>query len=474
MDWRSQALIRRLLFPALAGLSVLLSGCGFEAPAPARSPAPATPAVPVSTLSATLTVPAAQLARLLGNMTEYQIADLRNQPIKCGPLQCRLDLHANRAGPLSVTVDDGALGIRMPFAAKAALSTSGFLSFLHGQAEGQGLAVAHTGMTVSPALQLHSNADGAVTLDNGHLRIGPVVTNIAQVWNDNQKSLSRPLWRSLDKEIARLPVRPRIAQVWAGAFRPIRVGKSPVSWLVLRPETLGVSQPRLRDGRITLSLALSARARVMVQDAAPENAPTPLPAAQIMNAPSQAFSFSVPLLLPYEQASQLALASLVKRPPHAGGMTVRFKRLQILPSGQDVVVATRFCADPDWDPFGWFASCGDVYLRGVPVFDPVEKTMRVDRLHYDVASGNLMLSAVKTLAGDELTRLLQSQLVFHEAGQIDRLESQITQVLARPEGRELSVSARVESFGAPAFTWTADGFLAVFSATGQVDAALNL
>ncbi len=85
MDWRSQALVRRLFFPALAGLSILLSGCGFEAPAPARTPAPATPAVPVSTLSATLTVPAAQLARLLGNMTAYQIADLKNQPIKCGP-----------------------------------------------------------------------------------------------------------------------------------------------------------------------------------------------------------------------------------------------------------------------------------------------------------------------------------------------------------------------------------------------------
>ncbi len=157
----------------------------------------------------------------------------------------------------------------MPFAAKAALSTSGFLSFLHGQAEGQGLAVAQARVTVSPGLELHSSADGTVTLDNGHLRVGPIVTNIAQVWNDNQESLSRPLWRSLDKEIARLPLKPRIAQVWAGAFRPIKVGKSPVSWLVLRPETLGVSQPRLRDGRITLSLALSARARVVVQDAAP-------------------------------------------------------------------------------------------------------------------------------------------------------------------------------------------------------------
>jgi hypothetical protein len=462
-----------MFFPLLAGLAVLLAGCGFEAPAPSRTPAPATPPVPVSTLSATLTVPSAQLARMLSNMTEYQIADLKNQPIKCGPLQCHLDLHANRTGPLSVTLDNDRLGIRMPFATKAMLSTSGFLS-LHGQAEGQGLAVAQASVTVSPGLTLRSNVDGTVTLDNGHLRIGPLVTNIAQVWNDNQESLSRPLWRSLDKQIARLPLRPRVAQVWADAFKPIKVGKTPVSWLVLRPESLGVSEPRLRDGSITLSLALSARARVVVQDTAPDNQPTPLPAAEILQAPSQDFSFNVPLLLPYDQASQLALASLAKRPPKAGGMSVTFSKLQILPSGEDVVVATRFCADPPWDPFGWFASCGDVYLRGVPVFDSDQKTIRVDHLRYDVASANLMLSAVKALAGDELTQLLQSHLVFHEANQIGRLESQIIQVLARPQGRDLSVSAKVDSFGTPAFTWTADGFLAVFSAKGKVAASLNL
>jgi Domain of unknown function (DUF4403) len=424
-------------------------------------------------VSATLAVPAAQLDRLLSNMTQYQIADVKGQMIKCGPLQCHLDLHANRTGPLSVSVANDALSIRMPFAVNAALSTSGFLS-LHGQGEGQGLVLAHTGMTVSPELQLHSNADGTVTLDNGHLRVGPFVTNIAQVWNDNADSLSRPLWRSLDKQIARLPLKPRIARVWVDAFRPIKVGKSPVSWLVLRPQTLAISQPQLRSGEVTLSVALSARAQVVVQNTEPENAPTPLPAAQILNTPSRAFSFNVPLLLSYGEASRLALASLAKRPPHAGGMVVRFTKLDILPSGQDVVVATRFCADPPWDPFGWFASCGNVYLRGVPIFDPVGKTIRVEQLHYDVASANLLLSALKALAGDELTNLMQAHLVFHEAKQIDRLESQITQVLARPQGHDLSVSARVASFGTPAFSWTTEGFLAVFSATGEVNASLNL
>jgi len=221
VDRRNQIVFRCLAFSILAGLTFLLSGCGFQAPAPRRTPAPLPPATPISTLSATLTVPAAQLARLLGNMTEYQIADLKNQPIKCGPLRCRLYLHANRTGPLSVTADNDALGIRMPFAATAALSASGFFSLLRGQAEGQGLAVAHSSVALSPDLQLHSHANGTVSLDNGHLRIGPVVTNIAQLWNDNQESLSRPLWRSLDKQVARLPLKPRVAQLWAGAFKPI-------------------------------------------------------------------------------------------------------------------------------------------------------------------------------------------------------------------------------------------------------------
>jgi len=200
----------------------------------------------------------------------------------------------------------------------------------------------------------------------------------------------------------------------------------------------------------------------------------PLPPAQLLNAPSRAFSFNVPFLMPYDQASGLALASLAKKPPRAGGMIVKFSRLQILPSGQDVVVATRLCADPVWDPFGWFASCGDVYLRGIPVFDPVQKTIRVDRLHYDLASANLMLNAVKVLAGDELGRLLQSHLVFHEADQMDRLESHFTEILSRPQGRDLRVAVQIQSFGTPTFTWTANGFLAVFSAKGIVSADLNL
>src|ERR1700748_3385128 len=135
-------LLLKITRPILFSSAMLLAlaGCGFEAPAPKRTPPPPTPKPPLSSLSATLTLPADRLASLLNNTTEYRIAELHDQPVKCGIGRCRLKLTANRTGPGSVTADAGALNIKMPFSVKAELSTSGLFSFLHAQGSGQGTA----------------------------------------------------------------------------------------------------------------------------------------------------------------------------------------------------------------------------------------------------------------------------------------------------------------------------------------------
>src|ERR1700728_4261538 len=101
--------VKLFLFFAASCAFLGLAGCGFEAPAPQRSPAPPTPEPPLSTLSATITVPATTLAGLLNNETQYQIAELKDQPINCGVGHCRLNLTASRTGPASVMAQDGAL-----------------------------------------------------------------------------------------------------------------------------------------------------------------------------------------------------------------------------------------------------------------------------------------------------------------------------------------------------------------------------
>jgi hypothetical protein len=225
---------------------------------------------------------------------------------------------------------------------------------------------------------------------------------------------------------------------------------------------------------VAITLGIAARGHVIVQDTQPANSPTALPRARTMEFPSDTFSFAVPLLLSYDQAARLAMASLSRRPLRFATMTVDFKQLQILPSSKDVVVVAKFCADPRWDWFSWFASCGTVYLRGKPAFDPIDQAVRINDLHYDIASANLMLNVAQAVAGKALEQVLQDHLVFREAKQIDRLKSQIASALAAPRGRDLTISGQVQSFGEPLFTWTADGFLAQFSAQGKIKLAINL
>ncbi|HXS07405.1 MAG TPA: DUF4403 family protein [Rhizomicrobium sp.] len=460
------------LFLLFLAMAPFLAACGLETGEPQRTPAPPTPKPPLSRLAVTLDIPAEQLARLFDNMTEYRIADLKDQPVNCGIGRCRLDLLATRRGQVTVKAEDGVLMLHMPFAIRAEMNAPGSFSFLRARGEGEGVADARASLSLTPELALQARTDGRVSLDNGHLRLGPIVANIAQLWNDNQEKLAKPLWKSLDKQISALPLRDRVADLWATGFTPIRVGKAPLSWLVLRPESLDVAEPHIADGKIELALAIAARGQVVVQDKPPENRPVPLPPAGRLAQHLDEFAVAVPVTLAYGRAAELAMASLKRKPPHLAGFRLAFDGLRILPSGQDVVVGAKICADPDWDRWGLLKACGMTWLRGAPRFDPADQTIRIVGLHYDGGGAGLMLRLVRMMMGARLADALQSHLVFNESREIARLKEQVTLALAEPRGRDLVLSAEVKSFGAPFFTWTETGFLANFSVTGKVRAQL--
>jgi hypothetical protein len=453
---------------------LLLLGCGVEAPRPALTPPRDTPLPPLSILSVTLVVPQARIADLINEKSQKQIADLKDQDVKCPFGRCRLDLLAVRTGPSEVSAEDGQLAVRLPFQLHVGVASSGFLSsFGKAQGDAQGLAIAATPLSVGPDWKLHSQLNGRIELNNAHLRVGPLVTNVAEVWDQGGESLEKPIWRMLDTQISRIEVKPQIEALWDRAFAPIGIGRNPVSWLVLRPESLALMQPAIGHGALTLSLALAARGEVLIQNEAPSNPPTPLPKPSALSEASNRFRVAIPFLLPYAEAERLALSSLTRDPPRVAGMRLAFSSLHILPSSRDVVVDTRFCARPVWDVTGWLGACAHIYLRGVPAFDPATRTMRISGLHYDIASADAGLRILHSVASAKLAEAIGHTLVFDVSRQIAREETQLRDQLAMPHGKTLSISAHVQSFGAPDFSWTKDGFLALFSAVGIMDVAFK-
>ncbi|HTQ14890.1 MAG TPA: DUF4403 family protein [Rhizomicrobium sp.] len=463
---------RSIVF-VLAGLA--LAACGkFNAPEPARTPPPPAPPIPLSTVSATLTVPMGELIRAVNEKTANQLARAKDQPANCGIAKCKLDLLATRTGPITGGTEDGRITLSLPFHIDADVKLKALFR-IKAHASTDGVARAATTLGIGPDWQLVTHTQGDVQMSNAEVNLGPLKATLTDLWNHNDRHLSDPLFQALDRRLPeQLKIRPAIQKLWARAFEPIRVGKRPEAWLLLSPERALVGEPIVSGNQVTLSVGVEGQARVVLgaRPAPPEVIP-PLPAPGRLGAPSNRFSFVVPVTLPYDEAARLALARLQKKPPRIKGANIKFDRLEILPSGQDVIVSTHFCVGESWDPFGWFTSCGTGYLRGVPKFDSANGTIRVTNMHYDVATEGAILAAMKFLAGDELGRALEKNLVFSVATDLDKLDDEVRAALAKPQGKGIQIRGTIDRFGTPTLTWTDTGFLAEFPAEGTVETGLD-
>jgi hypothetical protein len=458
-----------------ATLLISLSACGFEAPAPKRTPAPQAPPPPVSTIAVTLNVPVNDLARMLNARTERQIAQINGQKIGCFIGKCKMNLIAQRTGPIAVQARDGGLAIDLPFAVQAHVDLKGGFFKSGGDANAIGEAHAFSTIGLTPDWQVHTQTHGDLQLSDSHIRLGPINMSVTDLWNHNDQHLSDTIFRELDKKLGpAIKLKPQAEKLWARVQQPIRVGKKPAAWLVLEPQALRVSRVQAVNNALGISLAADVRANVVVANQPPPVKSEPLPTPTPLNGASNAFVFTIPVMLSYKEASSLAMARLAKKPPHVGATQIKIKSLQILPSHDDVVVALHFCVAQSWDVFGWFDSCGDGYLRGRPVFDAATNNVRIINVHYDTGTEGLLLKTMHWLAGDELAQQLEQHLVFNVAHDMDKLEASVTRALAKPQGKDVVIYGEVQNFGQPTLGWTDKGFLALFTARGQVHASLNL
>ncbi len=467
--------MKKLTIGILLAVAELLAGCNTDAPEPQRTPPPPMPAVPLSTLNVTLKVPAADIARLLNAKTANPIADIKDQKVKCGIGDCRWTLLATRKGPIAVTARNNALQVAVPFSMQSQISLPGMLSMVGARANLDGTVQTSTAIGVGSGWRLTPATAGRVQMQNSRVKLGPMEVDLADLWNLNADLLSRPLFRMMDGQIAAgVPIKPQLEKIWSRAFAPIQIGKSPASWVLLQPERIRIGSPTTDNDALVLSLGVDVRAMIATQETPPETAVRPLPDPVPVRGQANHFSIAMPVLLSYDTSAKLALQALRQKPLRVGSHTIRIEFLSILPSGEDVVVFTKFCIDQNWDPADVLSGCGSGYLRGIPKYDAKSQSIVIGNLHYDVLTENFMLHVMHSLAGPALAHELEKGFSFSVARDLDKMKNQIVETLAKPQGRDITISGKVETFGMPQMTWTKDGFVALFSAEGSVTAESHL
>lgn len=222
-------------------------------------------------------------------------------------------------------------------------------------------------------------------------------------------------------------------KIWDSIGEPIEIREDPPAWLLIRPVGTYFTQAVSETDTFVVGLNVEAeletvlgeRPEHILQDSLPPLVPLP---DSLSKAGRLGFQMHLPVTITYGEAQNMFLRSLGRKPLTVeNNVTVNVDSVDIYPSSSAVIARVDFRANLAESGVG---TKGTLYLRGVPTYDILSKTVRVDSLDYDLNSLDALAHAADWFFHSTFLAQTRDQLKFPVGPEIDRVSVQITKALS--------------------------------------------
>lgn len=232
---------------------------------------------------------------------------------------------------------------------------------------------------------------------------------------------------AVDRRIAQLDLRSRIAGLWATIQRPIRLGDS--LWFQINPRTVRVGGLRGDGDRLIALVGLTASPRIR-SGARPANGAEPLPALEPARTTGRGAHVLLEGRLDYDVASAILNRALEGKRFEQGPRTFVTRKASVYPLGDGrVAMRLRFGGN----------SSGTAYLVGTPRYSITRGELAVPDLEFDVATEDLLVRSAAWIASDQVRDYLRERAHWPVA----ELVEQARGLAERALNRELTRGVRL-------------------------------
>lgn len=484
--------------PVILFLVLALAGCDKPtAPPPPRLTTPAAVPETISRFDVPVVLPLPSLEAALERGAPHRLWSIDQRQQDCVPAQqaellgsavkvtpdisCRIVGQVTR-GPIRLAGAGTELVIRMPVRARVSARDVG--GILKGETA---TAAAEVRARVRIGLDPDWRLRGRVAIDYdwkeppGIDFLGRRIRFVERTDRALAGVIAR-LERDLQRELARVAVRPAIESAWREGFLVIALNRArPPAWMRISPEALGLTGMRVDGQELRLNVSGRVLTETFISDAAPApRRPTPLP-PPIKTASARGFSFAAPVLADYAQLEPVVLRALRKLNARGivlgqfGRVEALFDRVTIYPSvdGRLVVgVRARVRRLDSRVPGLDFASRGTVWLIGLPVNAPNSRQVEVRDLaiagRTDNLATNLLLSV---LDAPETRASIADALVQNFERDYQKVLSAARKAIADRRLGPLRLRARIDDVRHGQVEVTGSGLLLIVSASGAATLA---
>ncbi len=311
-------------------------------------------------------------------------------------------------------------------------------------------------------IQTQTQVKGFDWVSKPVLRLGPVnlpiSTIVGKIVNTNRDAITKGIDEAVRKNVV---VRPYVIQAWNSALQPYLLSEKYRTWLKLTPTELFMTPLRASGDRVRATIGIRAVTQTLFGERPVVRPVSDVPDLKTVAQVTDDFRVGLVAQLSYPEARRLLNDTLAGKTFDfaEGRYRVSVTEVDVYGSEDRLILKVGLRGSLN----------GTVYFRGVPFYDPTEKTIELRDLQYDLDTRSVLARTASWLLQGKFTRQLQAVFRFPMSDQLAAAQREVQAALRnRPVARGVRLDGTLRGIQPEGVYLTPEFLMAVVFAEGKL------
>lgn len=266
----------------------------------------------------------------------------------------------------------------------------------------------------------------------------------------------------IDSEVSKINIKPLVETAWREVQSPFLINEEYQAWLKVTPLEIMMTPLSNKGRNVRVGIGIKASTETFLGNKPSDAVVASVPGLKLVSQLEDKFEVGLIAQIPYSQARKIAIDK-------TGGKTYEFMDgkykitvvdLEIYGQGEFMVVAATLKGSLN----------GKVYLKGKPTFDPIEKSVKMGELDYDLDTKNRLAKTADWLAHGKFLKMIEPYFSISIAAQLEEAKKTIQNNLAGNQfNKKINLFGKLDQLTPDKIYITESGIQAVISAKGKIE-----
>ncbi|WP_229236002.1 DUF4403 family protein [Dyadobacter tibetensis] len=287
----------------------------------------------------------------------------------------------------------------------------------------------------------------------------PIKSMISRILNKNADKICENIDRQVGEGIE---LKKYARQAWDMAQKPVLVSKDYHTWLSILPSSVLMTPLMADNGILRSTIGFKGFTQTVTSQEAPQSLPAKqLPPLEVVSKVPEQFKVALISRITYEEAGRLASEQFVGQTFSFLGGQYKVTVNGLTLYGQDNKMVIKATLKGGIN--------GNVFLKGIPHFDPKMRQLSFRDLDYDLQTRNSLVKTADWLLKGQFAKMIEKKMIFSVGDQIYETQKSMQKALDEIQVVDgVRISGKIEEINPDRVYLTPEHICAVVFANGRV------